>query len=482
MKKPISIRWKILFYILVFSVGLFILLWVFQTVFLDKFYENIRENQITRVASTVAANINDEENLAELSQRQSQDNEACIRIIYNYDQDLRVGNQLGCKVDTLTSKEFNYYLLQALNNNGSYMEKVYEKTVLNTAFGQFTRKSETTYDLIHTTVTSTASGNLAVIMVSARLTPVNATISTLRVQLYYIGFILIIMSFVLSWIMTYRFAKPLEKVSDSAKDLAKGNYDVVFTATGYKEVQDLSDTMNYTAEKLKEVDQMRKDLIANVSHDLRTPLTMIGGYGEMMRDIPEENTPENAQVIVEETQRLTVLVNDLLDFSKLQAHRIQLNPSLFNLTQCIQTTCQRYHKSLHKEKIDLTFEYEKEIEVFADSARIQQVLDNLISNAIHYCGQAKKIIVRQIDLGQKIRIEVQDFGEGIPEDKLDSIWDRYYKIDKRHVRSETGSGIGLSIVKEILILHEVQYGVTSKLNEGSTFYFELKKVEAKEIK
>ncbi len=478
MKKPISIRWKILFYILAFSVVLFGLLWLFQTVFLDRFYENIRQNQIIRVASVISANIDDEENLETIMQKQAQDNEACIRVIYNYNQNISAGNQLGCKVDRLTQQEINDYIQLALNNNGTYLEKTYDKTTYQTIFGPITRQSSDTFDLIHTTVTWTVDPltqdrNPALILVSARLTPVNATISTLKVQLGYIAGILMVMALILTWIMTYRIVKPLEKITDGAKVLATGNVDVQFSASGYKEVQELSDTLNYASSKLKEVDQMRRDLIANVSHDLRTPLTMISGYGEMMRDLPEENHAENAQVIIDEGRRLTALVNDLLDFSKLQAHQIVLKKDSFNITEMMQNTCQRYEPTLSKAQIQMIFEPTESLEVYADPSRIQQVLDNFINNAIHYGGSGKKIVLRQIDFSETVRIEVQDFGEGIPEDKLDSIWDRYYKIDKQHVRSETGSGIGLSIVKEILMLHGVNFGVCSKLQEGSTFYFEL---------
>lgn len=450
-----------------------LLLWVFQTIFLDRFYESIRLKQVNSVANVIASNINDKENLTTLIQRQAQDNEACIRVIYNFDEDIRTTNQMGCAVERFGVEEILKYTRLALNNNGNYVEKTFDQTKINTVFGQFVRKSNDTSDLIHSSVIQTDDENFVLILVSARLTPVNATVSTLKVQLYYVGFILILMAVILTWIITYRIVKPLEKISEGAKVLANGNYDVEFNASGYREVQELSDTMNYASLKLKEVDTMRRDLIANVSHDLRTPLTMIGGYGELMRDLPEENTRENAQVIIDETKRLTTLVNDLLDLSKLQANQIQIQVASFNITHSIETIMKRYHKTLHKEKLTMTFEKDSDVIVVADEARIIQVMENFINNAIHYSGHGKKIILRQIEQENKVRIEVQDFGEGIPENKLNSIWERYYKIDKEHVRSVSGSGLGLSIVKEILTLHQVEFGVQSKENEGSLFYFYL---------
>ena len=231
--------------------------------------------------------------------------------------------------------------------------------------------------------------------------------------------------------------------------------------------------MNHTTRKLKEVDQMRRDLIANVSHDLRTPLTMISGYGEMMRDLPGENTPENVQVIIDEAHRLSNLVNDLLDLSKLQENKIELHIQDFDLTQLIQTVLYRYEKFMTQDGFDIQFQPAESVRVNADPDRLGQVLYNFINNAINYSLDDKRIVIRQRINGNRVRVEVEDHGEGISEDKLNYIWDRYYKVDKTHKRSSAGSGIGLAIVREILELHHAQYGVRSEVGQGSVFWFEL---------
>lgn len=482
MKKSISIRWKILFYISIFSIALFAFLWLFQTVLLDRFYETIREKQISRVASTISLSLNDESNLETIMQKQAVDNEACIRVVSTSEVDITAGNPLSCKVNRLSSQEITTYVALAMNNGGTYLEKKAEKQTYNTIFGPINVKKNDSFDLIHTTIAYQYDAlnqmkNPVLILVSGRLSPVNATITTLKVQLYFIAGIFAIAAALLSSVITSKIVKPLEKITQSALVLATGNYDVRFDTEGFKEVKELSDTLNYAADKLKEVDQMRKDLIANVSHDLRTPLTMIRGYGEMIRDFPEEYNEENAQVIIDETKRLTALVNDLLDLSKMQANQIGLNIEQFDLSQCILNSVKKYRKLMADNEIELITENDCSYWVKADKKRIEQVLDNFIINAVHYGRQGKKIIIRQIEKKDTIRVEVQDFGAGIAEEQLPLIWDRYYKIDKQHIRNGTGSGIGLSIVKEILKLHQVDFGVQSKLNEGSLFYFELKKVK-----
>lgn len=478
MKKKTSLRWKILFYILGFSFILFILLWLFQTVFLDQFYESVRIKQIEKVTETVAVNIHDTSNLTTIMQEQARNNEACIRLVTGNNQSLIAGNPLGCRVNELTEIEIAQLMSKAIESKGIVIEKLENTITYQTIFGPIVRRNPENYDLISAKLSWQSQGDLnsnlpILVLVSGRMSPVNATVTTLQIQLVYIAGILFIMAVVLSYIMNYKIVKPLERITESAKGLAQGNYDVHFEAEGYKEINELSETMNYTSRKLKEVDQMRRDLLANVSHDLRTPLTMIRGYGELMRDLPQENNAENAQVIIDESQRLTVLVNDLLDLSKFQASQIELKFETFSITNCIATTCQRMNRFLENELIKINFDYDKECLCYADPLRIQQVLDNFLNNAIHYGKKGSEIQVRQKIKGDKVRIEVQDFGEGIAEDKIDLIWDRYYKIDKEHIRSTIGSGIGLSIVKEILLLHKSEFGVMSKINEGSTFYFEL---------
>ena len=259
--------------------------------------------------------------------------------------------------------------------------------------------------------------------------------------------------------------------------LAEGNYDVRFGVGGYREIAELSDTLSVAAEELSKTGALQRELIANISHDLRTPLTMIGGYAEMMRDIPGENTPENMQIIIDETKRLTSLVNDLLDISKLQSGTQTLSLSDFNLTETIREVIGRFSKLTEQDGWTIDFTASEEVIVNADRTRILQVVYNFINNAITHSGGDKLVEVRQIvserDGKKVVRIEVTDHGEGIPEENLKYIWDRYYKVDKTHRRAVTGSGLGLSIVKSILEMHHARYGVESEVGKGSTFWFEL---------
>ena len=313
-------------------------------------------------------------------------------------------------------------------------------------------------------------------ILSARLTPVNATVQMIRQELIFVSIIMIILALVLAMVISRLISKPLSQMNESAKELAKGNYEVEFHDQSSLEISELGSTLNYTARQLKKTEQLQHELIANVSHDLRTPLTMIQAYAEMMRDIPGENTPENVQVIIDEAGHLTGMVNDLLDISKLQAGVTKLNKTHFNLTANLEAAVQRIGRmaSANEFAIELLYDHEQEIFVDADEFKIYQVVYNLINNALNYSGDSRHIIVRQECTGDTVKVSVQDFGPGIAKENLPLVWERYYKVDKEHRRSSNGSGLGLAIVRKILELHHAQYGVESALGEGSTFWFCLK--------
>ena len=472
MKTETSLQWKLVKYLLAFVIALLALLWLFQVVFLDSFYQRFKIEGIEKIGNTLAANL-ESEKFTEIVAQQARQNDACIRVLNGLGQ-IQTTNTMGCQLYNLSNAEIAEYVAQAQANGGSYLDIQSEKVVSELPNGNLLLSNKHgSKNLIYFKIVDNTSYFKTIIMVNTHISPINATTETLRTQLGYIALIVVVASLGLAYLMSRKIVKPIVNINQSARQMAEGNYDIVFTGRGYKEITQLNDTMNHTTRKLKEVDQMRRDLIANVSHDLRTPLTMISGYGEMMRDLPGENTPENVQVIIDEAHRLSNLVNDLLDLSKLQENKIELHIQDFDLTQLIQTVLYRYEKFMTQDGFDIQFQPAESVRVNADPDRLGQVLYNFINNAINYSLDDKRIVIRQCVNGNRVRVEVEDHGEGISEDKLNYIWDRYYKVDKTHKRSSAGSGIGLAIVREILELHHAQYGVRSEVGQGSVFWFEL---------
>jgi signal transduction histidine kinase len=338
---------------------------------------------------------------------------------------------------------------------------------------------ERSVNMIHVRVITGSLGESYILMLNSELEPLNATVQTLKTQFWVIAFILLWGALFLALLISRNISAPIKKMNRAAKRLARGRYDADFSAGGYKEVVELSKSLTHASEQLARTDRLQKELIANISHDLRTPLTMIIGYSEVMRDLPGENTPENVQVIIDETERLAQLVNDLLDLSKLQAGSRTLKWEIFNLTELVEATMLRYEKLTEKAGYRVEFESDASVDIRADRTMLLQVIYNLINNAINYTGDDKLVRVTQklSEDGTRVRVSVTDSGVGIAPDQIPLIWDRYYKIDKVHRRAMIGTGLGLSIVKQILEAHRTTYGVESKLGEGSTFWFEMR-VEA----
>jgi signal transduction histidine kinase len=332
--------------------------------------------------------------------------------------------------------------------------------------------------IIYSLVTVDRDGNSVLLILNSVVSPVGATVKTLNLLLIAISVLMVLMALLLAVILSRRVSRPIEAINDSAKALANGHYDVTFHGNSYREIAELSNTLNYAAGELSKVDALRRELIANTSHDLRTPLTMIAGYAEIMRDLPGENTPENAQVIIDEAQRLTSLVNDMLDISKLESGNQSVTLETFPLTVTIQEGLERYRQLRLHEGYCIVFRADCEITVTTDRSKFLQAFFNLVNNAITYTGEDKTVTVSQDVYTEEsgatwVRVSVTDTGDGIPEDKLTLIWDRYYKIDAAHKRAAQGTGLGLSIVGKTMTLLGGRCGVTSTVGVGSTFHIEL---------
>lgn len=447
------------------------LLWFFQVILLQPFYEYNKISVVKDVAAKVANYSGETEQLEDYINVLSSQNDLCIRVIGQEDINSGVG---GCRINQLPTYKLVEYVNKALQNDGTYLEKseVVDMQFMPETFKVVETKFTGDHTVIYTKVVDNEAGNKEVILIDTRISRVNAATQALTFQLGFIGLIVLISGGILAIFMAKKIVKPIESINSAAKNLAKGEYTYDGTPKDYLEVQELNETLKDAATEVKKADKAKRDLIANVSHDLRTPLTMITGYGEMMIDLPNEKTDENLKVIVDESKRLSLIVNDLLDLSKLNENKITLEFQEFDITECIHEVIKTYDQYLKNEKRSIEFDDREHYWINGDKNRIAQVLHNFINNAINYSTNEDRIDIHQTVTDGRLRIAIQDFGYGIASSDLSLIWDRYYKLDKEHKRTTQGSGIGLAIVKEILELHGYNYGVDSVLDEGSTFYFE----------
>ncbi|UNC91046.1 sensor histidine kinase [Candidatus Contubernalis alkaliaceticus] len=478
--KSISIKWKIYFFLLGFCALLLLILWLSQVVFLDQFYRFVKIGEIKSSAASVEKSL-DSTNLEELVERIAIDNDVCIEILSENGNALYSSGTLRDSV-ILTMLPFEKVrLLASAQEHGGELMVYYNRESLRESLfpnAESTRRIPSIdigrqSSLIYAKIMADGDGNTVAVLINSVIAPVDATVNTLRIQLYYITGFMLVFSIILAFIIAKRVSTPIEKINESAKTLAKGDYGTFFSGGGYREIDELADTLNHTAKELSKVEKLRQELIANISHDLRTPLTLISGYAEAMCDLPGEMSEENAQIIVGETKRLTTLVNDVLDISKLQSGMQQINPARYGLTESIGNIVNRLNALLKKDGYTIEFLRDAEVTVYADESLISQAFYNLLINGINYVGSDKMVTVKQTLADTWVKIQVIDNGEGIEEEFLPHIWDRYFKVDKTHRRAVTGTGLGLSIVRSIIQLHGGEYGVFSKPREGSVFWFAL---------
>ena len=459
-----GIKRQVILGFMAFTVVIVVLLWVFQIFLLNPFYRAIKTAEVKSMAETIEKHL-EEDDLEDVLRQAMMASGVSVLITDEYGNQIVKAKESAVKksqLDYFGRIDLNQIFEQVRVSGGSHLE-----TFSTQLYNRDGTPSEV---MIYAVTPQTATGQNRLLMLETEITPVDSTVDTLKVQLACLTVVMLLLGVVLAVVIARRISRPIVAINESAKSLGEGNYAIRFGEEGSREVRELAQTLNFAAEELSKVEELRKELLANVSHDLRTPLTMIKGYAEVMRDLPGENTPENVQIIVDEAERLTNLVNDLLDLSRLEAGVVPLDETRFNLTESIRAMLSRYDKLA-----DYTFPFfaDRDVWVVADELKISQVVYNLVNNAITYAGEDKTVTLRQTVYDGRVRVEVSDNGEGIPADKLKDIWERYYKVDKEHKRAQIGTGLGLSIVKNILDMHGGTYGVSSQLGEGSTFWFEL---------
>ena len=425
---------------------------------MDAYYKWYKTHELIRTAEEVTQTFSSD-NYEELLDNISHDSGVCIELVQDGKLVYLSNNyNKGCVANKSDTYNYKKDFIKSDSSSTRY-------TIKNPQFNN------------QTLILAFKLGNDSSIFISASLEPLDATVKILQSQLFYVTLIVTLLSLIVSYFISRIISSPIIKMNKKASLLAKGNYDISFESSEIEEINELSNTLNYACVELSKTENLRRELMANVSHDLKTPLTMIKAYAELIRDVTYKNKEKmdnNLNVIIEETDRLNLLVNDILELSSLQANN-KLDIEEFDLNELINSIIKRYDIWVLKEKYNIKYKNVKGVIVKADKKRIEQVIYNLINNAINYTGDDKVVKICVIDKDDVVRIEISDTGKGISDDELKYIWDKYYKVDKSHSRVQVGTGIGLSIVKNILINHNFNYGVNSIIDKGTTFYFEIPK-------
>ena len=456
--KKNSISSKILIYLILFSVFLLLFLWLIQIVFFRVFFEKYQINYLESLVSKIR--LFDEEEIFDDLENLNLDNDICLEYVDSHGNSYYYNDKISA---CLLGKDSA--IADTIRDIKSSEKVVEAKKLINPL--------NDSISLLY----GIKVGNGYIFLFSA-LEDIGTTTSLLKGQLIYVTLLAILFSMVISIFLSQKIADPIVNITSKAKRIADGDYDVYFDESGIAEIDELSKTLNYMEKEVSKTDQYRRDLMANVSHDLKTPLTMIKAYAEMVRDISYNDTErrnKHLNVIIEEADRLNYLVNDILELSKIQANKTELNSEQFDLVDELTNILKRYEIIKETENYKIITEMPEHAIVLADKKKINQVLYNLINNAINYTGDDLTVKIKIRENKKNYLVEVIDSGKGIKSEDLINIWDKYYKKEKNHKRNIVGTGLGLSIVKGILEAHNFKFGVRTKLKKGTDFYFYINK-------
>lgn len=438
--------------IVLFGIFILIMLYVFQNIYLNYYYEVYKIEQVEKIAE----DINGAEDINAYFSKVSSEADICIEYMTGLGNIYYNENMKGCILNSPSTKISA--LMEAMYHSEN--EVVFYKITnprYNTKSFLFGKKLNGNY-----------------VFINSQLESLDETNRMLRNQLVYLLIIVIVLSVIIASFVSHSITKPIFEITKKAKKMGQGDLKVTFESSKISEIDELSETLNYAMHEMIKTDDYRRDLMANVGHDLKTPLTLIKSYAEMVRDISYKDTGkrnEHLNVIINESDRLNELVNDIIDLSKLEASAEKLNIESYDLVKAIKDIISKFKILELTENYNFVYKGPEKADIFADKKKMDQVIYNLINNAVNYTGNDLTVYINVVKIKNTFKVEIIDTGKGIDKETIKHVWNRYYKTDKKHKRNKMGTGLGLSIVREILEAHKFKYGVNSKVGSGTNFYF-----------
>ena len=453
-----------------FTAVVFTVLWLLQTVFLQRFYDGMIIKNTVDAADSIVSQFGSSQ-IADYIDEISRENSIVVyvtdtegNLFYSSDEFRKLQGRHSERDDRggkgIKGDHAHYRMLP--ENYGEFLD-----TLRASSDGTAELRTD---DLYVYGRAVTFGGEDAVLYLGAALGAVGSAARIIRTQLLWVTLLSVAVGFVLAWFLSRSFAKPIAQLNEKAHQLGGNQPDAPFTEGFCTELDDLNVTLDKTAEKLKQNREFQNAFLANVSHDLRTPLTMIKGYAEMIRDISREDAQQCAAdvaVIVEESDRLTALVNEILEYSELQMTDREPVAEQVNLSEIVTYVTDSFEKLYAKDGFTFARSIAAGIPVCGNASRLQRAVYNLLDNAVRHAGEDKWIGVTLRSDGQTAAVEISDHGSGIAPDEQEHIWEKYYTNRQR--RGKGVSGLGLAIVKQTVTMQGGRCEVNSEPDKGSTF-------------
>ena len=484
-----SIRAKLTIIILLLTAGTIISCWFINDTFLEDFYflnkQDILEDAYYEVGRLLSDNSISEDDISlELEKLGANNNITYIimrssegvpkAVFYNV-QDPRTME------DILLPYLFGVGNSKVIKSNSEFSLRKAQDTRYKTNYLELSGGiSDGTYMLLRTPIES-----------------IRESVAIANRFLGYAGCVVVVLSAVLMIFITGRFVKPILELADISEKMSHLNFDVKYKRKDKNEIGVLGNSMNRLSEKLEttiselksannelqkdieqkiQIDEMRKDFLSNVSHELKTPIALIQGYAEGLLDGINDDDKESRQfyceVIIDEASKMNKMVKKLLTLNQIEFGNNQVTMERFDLHELIRGVLQSVEILAKQDEIQIVYNNNEPIYVWADEYQIEEVVTNYLSNAIHHASGEKRIELTVEKKQDLVHVCVFNTGDKIPEEELDKVWIKFYKVDKARTREYGGSGIGLSIVKAIMDAHHMECGVQNREN-GVEFWFEL---------
>lgn len=435
-----------------------VLIWIFQAIFFSTIYQSTKKSEIKNILNDSIRHFSLTQEYEEYLLHLSMESNASFLIFKEENQNVSViFNTSRNKDQEAVITNINAVLINATGYECVGYDLPHSSDLHLHTFAQ----------------KKVINQNIYYFAVTSPITPVSTIVNNYSFLLVFISIGVLCLTMIGSYFLARQLSTPISNIAKKAKQITTtSGSKVKFNSSEYLEVQELSSTLNYALDELDKTDKIRKEVLANVSHELKTPLTMIKSYTELIQDI-SGNDPvkreEHLNVIYSEANRLELLLNDMLDYSKLESGIMAYDKTTFNLS----LTALKFYNIYKQKYTEFTFncDIDENCIIYADQKRIEQVITNLLNNAINYSKNNKNITIKlkKADNPNLYKLEIIDKGIGISKDNLPHIFDRHFRTTNAK-RTTVGSGIGLSIVKSILNDHNFSFGVVSQENEGSNFY------------
>ena len=479
--KAKTFRGKLWRYFVLLTVIILGLVWLLQTVFLQSSYQRMVADNVKSIADRIAARRADADFERWLDEATA-DNSLLIFITDPQGQVLYATDEHNgvYTVQTTAAPEDSSNPYRQGEQNWEKGQSHYLS--LPSGYSDFLSELEESENGVIARVSEDGTTYIygcriggEIIYISTALSAVGATVRIIRIQLVWVTGISLMLAFGLAWLLAKRLSRPVSVIAAQARNLAEGQYDPAGTKGFSAELDTLSESLEQAAADITEARAYQKDFLANISHDLRTPLTMIKGYAEMVRDISwrdETKRESDLGVIIREADRLTALVNDIVDFEGMESGKMQPKTEPFCFSAMAKEVVEQFASLCEKEGYAIETEIAPDLYANGERAMLSRVLYNLIDNAVTHTGDSRKVALRVSLRSGVIRAEVRDEGPGIPADILPQVWERYFRAAQRK-RNKKGSGLGLASSREIIEAHGGKYGAESVEGKGSTFWFEI---------